>query len=76
MTKATVKKVLQKKLIVPEDPDLNDKQNNYTFTPSGQDITTEKGQGIESNKDIGHAMSLEDLGQTLAANSAENRTLN
>ena len=47
-----------------------------TITPSGLDVTTEKGLGIDSNKDIGHAMSLEDIGHTLATNSVDTRTIN
>ena len=46
------------------------------MTPSDFGGATEKGQGIESNKDIGHAMSFtEDNGNTLAANSTDKRTL-
>ena len=63
-----------KRLIIPDnDPS---QYKNMTITPSGLDVTTEKGLGIDSNKDIGHAMSLEDIGHTLATNSVDTRTIN
>ena len=74
-------KVQRKQLILPED-DMNCKHNNNntndnvnTVTPSYMDDTTEKGNNlVESNKDITHAMSFQDIANTLASNSVDNRT--
>lgn len=68
-------KVKKKHLIVAEG-DAAGKAEGYVMTPSCVDDNTEINQQMESNKDIGHAMSFEDIANTLATNSADNRTLN
>ena len=60
MAKIKVKKVIRKQLILPED-DSSAYNKNFAITPSDYGNATDKGQGVESNKDIGHAMSFEDV---------------
>ena len=61
MAKIKIKKVIKKQLILPED-DQSAYNKNIAITPSDIcNATDDKGQGVESNKDIGHAMSFEDV---------------